>query len=173
MAVSVALISDTHSHMDEGVLAHLNEADEIWHAGDIGAMEVVNRLPAGKVLRVVTGNIDDSDMGERFPEELLFEVEGVRVLMVHIGGNPKRYAKGIKSRIQKTGSGLFVCGHSHICRVEYDRQLNCLYINPGAVGLQGFHKVRTLLKFTLAKGKVSNLVVIELGKRGMPGPIFK
>ncbi|MCC5938703.1 MAG: metallophosphoesterase family protein [Lunatimonas sp.] len=169
MAISIALISDTHSYIDEGIIAHLNEADEVWHAGDIGAIDVVNRFPKGKVVRVVTGNIDDSEMRQRFPEELSFDVEGLRVLMVHIGGNPGRYARGIKSRIQESGATLFVCGHSHLCRVEHDRQLNCLYMNPGAAGIQGFHKMRTLLKFKVAGGKISDLVVVELGKRGMPG----
>ncbi|WP_209330202.1 metallophosphoesterase family protein [Lunatimonas salinarum] len=168
MPISVALISDTHSHMDDGILTHLEEVDEIWHAGDIGAIDVVTRLPKGKVLRIVTGNIDDKAMCDHFPGELYFEVEGLSVLMLHIGGSPKRYAKGVKDRIQSSGASLFVCGHSHICRVEYDAQLACLYMNPGAVGLQGFHKVRTLLKFTVRNGKVCDLVVVELGKRGMP-----
>ncbi|EON78560.1 putative phosphoesterase [Lunatimonas lonarensis] len=146
----------------------MEEVDEIWHAGDIGSFDVIGWFPEGKIHRIITGNIDDHSIRERFPEELVFEVGGLRVLMLHIGGNPARYAKGVKARIREVKAGLFVCGHSHICRVEYDRGLECLYMNPGAIGMQGFHQVRTMLKFSIIEGKPTDLRVIELGKKRMP-----
>jgi uncharacterized protein len=151
--------------LDEQVVRHLEEVDEIWHAGDIGDVGILEGLPQNKELRVITGNIDDSVARGMFPEELVFEVEGVRVLMIHIGGKPPRYAKGIKARIKEVAPKLFVCGHSHICKVEFDPALQSLYMNPGAIGVQGFHQVRTLLKFDLENGGIKNLRVVELGKR--------
>ncbi|EKB48671.1 metallophosphoesterase family protein [Cecembia lonarensis] len=164
--VKIALISDSHSYLDGNIMDHLKDVDEIWHAGDVGDVDVVDRLPKGKAIRVVTGNIDDVQARARFPEELTFEIEGLKVLMLHIGGKPPRYAKGVKEKIQDYQAGLFVCGHSHICKVEYDKNLNCLYMNPGAIGQQGFHMMRTMLLFDVAQGKVQNLRVVELGKRG-------
>lgn len=163
--VTVALISDSHSFIDVKVLAHLQDVDEIWHAGDIGAESVIEALPAGKRLRIVYGNIDDADARMIYPEELFFEVEGLKILMIHIGGKPPHYAKGVKSRIKQLSPNLFICGHSHICKVEFDAKLDCLYMNPGAIGLQGFHQVRTLLKFEIEEGKAKNLRVVELGKK--------
>ncbi|HLW20239.1 MAG TPA: metallophosphoesterase family protein [Cyclobacteriaceae bacterium] len=161
----IALISDSHSFIDNKVLAHLEEVDEIWHAGDIGNEAVIQALPKGKVLRVVFGNIDDAHARMLYPEELFFEVEGMKVLMIHIGGKPPYYAKGIRSKIEKIKPDLFICGHSHICKVEYDQKMNCLYMNPGAIGIQGFHQIRTLLKFDIEAGKAKNLRVVELGKK--------
>lgn len=163
--VKIALISDSHSFIDDRVLAHLEDVDEIWHAGDIGDEAVIQALPLGKVRRVVTGNIDDAQARMLYPEELFFEVEGMKILMVHIGGKPPYYAKGIKSKLQTLMPDLFICGHSHICKVEFDSKLNCLYMNPGAIGIQGFHQVRTLLKFEIEEGKAKNLRVVELGKK--------
>lgn len=164
--VKIALISDSHSHIDPNVIKYLEDVDEIWHAGDIGDLEVIKQLPASKIQRIVTGNIDGQEARALFPEELEFEVEGLKVLMVHIGGKPPRYAKGIRNRIKEAGAGLFVCGHSHICKVEFDPSVQCLYMNPGAIGHQGFHVMRTLLIFEAEGGKLKNLKVIELGKRG-------
>jgi uncharacterized protein len=162
----IALISDSHGHFDSGILEHLIEADEIWHAGDIGEIEILNKLPPDKRLRVITGNIDDHQARLIYPEELVFDIEGVRVLMLHIGGKAPGYAKGVKDRIRTIGPHLFICGHSHICKVEFDKNLNCLYMNPGAVGHQGFHIMRTMLLFELENGKIKNLRVVELGRRG-------
>ena len=164
--VKVALISDSHGFIDQKVLAHLQDVDEIWHAGDIGHDAVVQALPTGKKLRIVYGNIDDTEARMKYPEESFFEVEGLKVLMVHIGGRPPYYAKGIKARVTELGPAVFVCGHSHICKVEFDAGLNCLYMNPGAIGMQGFHQVRTMLKFEIEAGKPRNLRVVELGKKG-------
>ncbi|GGZ31111.1 phosphoesterase [Echinicola pacifica] len=164
--VKVGLISDSHGYIDEATLAHLEDVDEIWHAGDIGTDSVMEALPAGKTLRVVTGNIDGSEMREKYPEELVFTVEGVKVLMIHIGGKPPRYATGVKKRIKDVNPQMFICGHSHICKVEFDQELKCLYMNPGAMGNHGFHQMKTILKFDLEEGKPKNLRVVELGKRG-------
>jgi putative phosphoesterase len=166
MPLKIGLISDSHSYLDHKAIKFLEEVDEIWHAGDVGEVAVIQQLPKDKVVRGVYGNIDDADVKELFPEWQEFELEGVSVLMTHIGGKPPRYAKGVKDRIKKSRPKLFICGHSHICKVEWDKELNCFYINPGAVGQQGFHHVRTLLLFDLDKGKVTNLRVVELGKRG-------
>ncbi len=167
MMKKIALISDSHSFIDEKTLVQLEDVDEIWHAGDIGDARVMKALPKGKELRVVYGNIDDTEARNLYPEWLEFEVEGVKVLMTHIGGKPPRYAKGVKPALRKYLPQIFVCGHSHICKVEFDKQFNCLYMNPGAIGNQGFHLMRTMLKFEIENGKPKNLRVIELGRRGI------
>lgn len=160
------MISDSHSFLDERVLLHLEDVDEIWHAGDIGDISILDRLPKEKQYRIITGNIDDQTARQRYPEKLLFDVEGVMVLMIHIGGSPPHYANGIREKIKHSQAKLFVCGHSHICKVVFDKKLDCLYMNPGAVGQHGFHLMRTLLIFEVEKGKIQNLRVVELGKRG-------
>lgn len=164
--VKVGLISDSHGFIDAKTLAHLEDVDEIWHAGDIGSDSVMDALPKGKKVRAVYGNIDGGDLRERYPEEQVFDVEGARVLMIHIGGKPPRYAAGVKRRLKEVKPTLFICGHSHICKVEYDDELCCLYMNPGAMGNHGFHQVKTILKFDLEAGQPKNLRVVELGKRG-------
>lgn len=164
--IKVALISDSHGFIDDSTLVHLQDVDEIWHAGDIGNDKVIEALPEGKILRVVFGNIDDSSLRAKYDEELFFKQEGLKVLMLHIGGRPPYYAKGVKKKIEALKPDLFICGHSHICKVEYDARVNCLYMNPGAIGQQGFHQIRTLLKFDLEGGKAKNLRVVELGKKG-------
>ncbi len=166
MATTIALISDSHGYIDDPIIAHLSHVDEIWHAGDIGDISVMNRLPEGKIIRAVFGNIDSGESLSNYPEWQNFELENVRVLMTHIGGKPPMYAKGIKAKIKESKAQLFICGHSHICKVEFDSNLNCLYMNPGAIGRQGFHQMRTLLLFSLDKGEIKNLKVVELGKRG-------
>jgi putative phosphoesterase len=166
MPLKIGLISDSHSYLDHKTCEYLQEVDEIWHAGDIGDASILNLLPPNKPFRAVYGNIDDQEAQELYPEWQVFELEGVKVAMIHIGGTPPRYAKGVKERLRMLQPQLFVCGHSHICKVEYDRELNCLYMNPGAVGQHGFHQMRTLLLFDLDAGKITNLRVVELGKRG-------
>ncbi len=166
MSTKVALISDSHSFIDQKTLTYLQEVDEIWHAGDIGSLSVMDALPKGKKIRAVFGNIDDLDIQNSYPEWASWECEGVKILMTHIGGTPPRYAKGVKTRIKESKPQLFICGHSHICKVVYDDALHCLYINPGAIGQQGFHQMRTLLLFDLEAGQIKNLRVVELGKRG-------
>jgi len=163
--VKIALISDTHSSLPENAIKTLEEADEIWHAGDVGNPEVLDWLPKKPLLRVVYGNIDDHNLQREIPEEIVFESGGVKVFMIHIGGTPPRYAKGVKAKIKLHHPDLFVCGHSHICKVMHDKELDVLYMNPGAVGNHGFHQIKTMLIFELDK-TIKNLKVIELGKRG-------
>jgi putative phosphoesterase len=170
MSLKIGLISDSHSYLDHTTCAYLQDVDEIWHAGDIGDARILTILPPNKPFRAVYGNIDDQAVQEQFPEWQVFQLEGVKVAMIHIGGTPPRYAKGVKERLRSLQPQLFVCGHSHICKVEFDRELNCLYMNPGAVGQHGFHQMRTLLLFDLDAGKITNLRVVELGKRGVLNP---
>jgi uncharacterized protein len=164
--LKIGLISDSHGYIDQKVIDYLQDVDEVWHAGDIGDLRVLENLPKNKVKRIVTGNIDDQMAGQSFPEEIWVEIEGLKVGIIHIAGKPPRYAKGIKEKIREYNAQLLVCGHSHICKVEYDKALNCLYMNPGAIGQHGFHVIRTMLLFEIHNSKVQNLRVVELGKRG-------
>ena len=165
MMKKILLLSDTHSFLDSRVKKYAQDVDEIWHAGDIGSFEVTDALAKIKPLRAVFGNIDNASLRQQFPEELLFELDGVTVFMTHIGGKPKRYAKGISEKLTRLKPDLFVCGHSHILKVGYDDSKSVLYLNPGAVGKYGFHKKQTMIQFELHQGKAQNLVVIELGDK--------
>jgi len=165
MMKKILLLSDTHSFLDSRVLDYAKDANEIWHAGDIGNLNVTDVLRNLKPLRAVYGNIDNATIRQEFKEDLFFELEGVRVFMTHIGGKPNRYAKGISEKLSKLKPQLFICGHSHILRVAFDKSRELLYINPGAAGKHGFHKKQTLIKFELANGKAQNLVVIELADK--------
>ena len=165
MMKKILLLSDTHSFLDSRVLDYAKEADEIWHSGDIGNLNVTDALRNLKPLRAVYGNIDNATIRQEFKEDLFFELEGVRVFMTHIGGKPNRYAKGISEKLSKLKPQLFICGHSHILKVAFDKSRELLYINPGAAGKHGFHKKQTLIKFELANGKAQNLVVIELADK--------
>lgn len=161
----IGLLSDTHAYWDEKFREYFSECDEIWHAGDIGSEEIARRLNGIKPLRAVYGNIDGQELRLSFSKELSFTVEGVRVFMTHIGGYPGRYNPDIRKRLYDVRPQLFIAGHSHILKVMYDDVLRCLYINPGAAGLSGFHLVRTLVRFTIDGNRVKDLEVIELGKR--------
>lgn len=161
--IRISLLSDTHSYLDAALLEALEGCDEIWHAGDFGSLEVVEKLRAtGRPLRGVWGNIDSPEIRHQFPETSLFEVAGLKVLMRHIGGYPGKYAPGIRALLQQEKPGLFISGHSHILKVVPDEQLQCLHMNPGAAGLQGWHKVRTLLRFEIDQGVMKHLEVVEL-----------
>ncbi|MBE9666330.1 metallophosphoesterase family protein [Mucilaginibacter boryungensis] len=160
----IGLLSDTHSYIDDNILSHFNNCDEIWHAGDFGNMEVADRLSALKPLRGVYGNIDGGDVRKTFPEHLRFKCEEVDVWMTHIGGYPGRYNPAIRSEIYTKPPKLFICGHSHILKVMFDEKIKCLHINPGAAGKQGWHKVRTLIKFCISDEKIHTLEAVELLK---------
>ena len=161
--MKIGLMSDTHSFLDERVLVHFKDVDEIWHAGDIGNYEaVVERLQNFKPLRAVFGNIDDALMRRTFPENLEWESDGVKIFMTHIGGYPGKFPARIRQEIINRKPDVFICGHSHILRVMFDKTLNVLCLNPGACGNQGMHKVKTLMRFDTSNGKISNLEVIEL-----------
>jgi putative phosphoesterase len=161
----IGLLSDTHGFVPEALFTHFADVDEIWHAGDIGDVATANRLETFKPFRAVYGNIDGHELRARYPEHLMFTLEGVPVLMTHIGGYPPRYNTAIKPLLNQSKPHLFICGHSHILKVMPDPARQLLHINPGACGKQGWHKVSTLIRFELADARVHNLEVIELGKR--------
>lgn len=167
----IGIISDTHSYWDDRFVQHFADCDEIWHAGDIGNEVVIDRL-AGvtPVLRAVWGNADGHELRRRFKETEIFETEGVKVVMTHIGGYPGRYAPGIRSRLELSRPQVFVCGHSHILKVIPDRSLGVLVVNPGAAGRQGWQKVRTLITLTLDQGRVTHAQVIELDDSHLKAP---
>ena len=162
----IGLISDTHSYMDDRILYHLKDVDEIWHAGDIGTAAVSDTLATIKPYRAVFGNIDGQELRRMHPIETTIEVEGMRIWMTHIGGRPPKYANGIRNEIMRRKPDVFICGHSHILKVQKDHSLGCWYINPGAAGIHGFHKMRTLLRFSLHEGQIKDMEVVELGVRG-------
>ena len=160
----IGLISDTHGYLDDAVFKHFESRDEIWHAGDFGNIELADKLAAFKPLKGVYGNIDGQDIRQVYPEHLRFMCEKVDVWMTHIGGYPDRYAPDVKREIYTKPPGLFISGHSHILKVIYDKKINCLHLNPGAAGKQGWHKVQTLLRFSITDEKIHTLDVIELHK---------
>jgi len=161
----IGLISDTHGYLDPKVEKYFKECDEIWHLGDVGNIEVIKQLTKIKPVRGVYGNIDGQEIRNVFPKELKFTCEEVKVWLVHIGGYPNRYSKDIKKRIEFNAPDLFITGHSHILKVMYDKKLSLLHINPGAAGKSGFHKVKTLVRFTIDKKNIKDLEVIELGPK--------
>lgn len=162
----IGLLSDTHSYLDPRVYEHFAEVDEIWHAGDIGAHAVADALENFKPLRAVYGNIDDGKMRLRFPENLSWHTEGLKIWMTHIGGYPGKYPTRIRQELIAEKPNLFICGHSHILKIIPDKTLNLLHINPGACGNEGFHHVKTLVRFDIEEGKIQNLEIVELGARG-------
>jgi len=162
LAVKIILLSDTHGYIDEKILSYCKEADEVWHAGDIGNLEVTNRLQEVSKLRAVYGNIDDKDIRSEFPLDNRFTIEGVQVWMTHIGGYPYRYNPRVKKSMMMNPPKLFISGHSHILKVQYDKKLGLLHMNPGAVGKHGFHKVRTLLRFEIDNSAIKHLEIIEM-----------
>lgn len=161
----ILLLSDTHGHMDKTILKYAAQADEIWHAGDIGSLSVTDALEAVKPVRGVHGNIDDHVIQKEFPENNRFMCEGVDVWITHIGGYPNRYNIQVRDEIGNNPPKLFICGHSHILKVMHDKKLGLLHMNPGACGKHGFHQVRTMLRFVIDGEKISDLEVVELGKR--------
>lgn len=163
--IRIGLLSDTHGYLDDAILKHLDGCDEIWHAGDFGNIAVADTLAALKPLRGVYGNIDGHDIRAVYPEHLRFTCESLDVWMTHIGGYPGRYSPQVKPEIMRNPPGLFICGHSHILKVIFDQKLHCLHLNPGAVGKQGWHKVRTLLRFSIDGGRVENLEIVEMTSR--------
>ncbi len=163
---TILLISDTHGFLDPMIQKHLRDCDELWHAGDIGTPQTLLDLEAlckkeNQRLRIVYGNIDGHVIRKSTPKFLEFSIEKMKAIMLHIGGKPPRYAKDIKSLLQQKKPNIFICGHSHILRVQYDKQLNCMYLNPGACGNHGFHKVNTMLKFVIEENKIHTMNIIE------------
>lgn len=163
--IKILLLSDTHSHIDDTILKYVNQADEVWHAGDIGNLSVTDTLKKLKPLRAVYGNIDDDKARMEFPLNNRFRCEGVDVLITHIGGYPGKYNQAIREELQSNPPKLFVCGHSHILKVMFDKKLDLLHMNPGAAGISGFHQVRTMLRFVIDGDAIKDLEIIEIGKK--------
>ncbi|MCX8149438.1 MAG: metallophosphatase family protein [Thermaurantimonas aggregans] len=165
----IFLLSDTHGYVDDAICRYAAQADEVWHAGDIGSENVLESLSQSSItLRAVFGNIDDTSLRKKWPEDAVFEIEGLKVWITHIGGYPGKYVRRVQQKWNSIKPGLFICGHSHILKVMYDSKNACLHMNPGAAGIHGFHQVRTALRFQVRAGKVENLEVIEFGKRAQP-----
>jgi len=169
--LTVGLISDTHGFLDETLLERLRDCDELWHAGDLGPGQngpcgLLESLQNFKPLRAVYGNIDGAEIRSELPADLVWDCEGVRVYMTHVGGYPGNYDRRAKAELLRRKPELFICGHSHILRVMRDPDLHLLHMNPGACGHNGWHKMRTALRFKISQGKIADVVAIELGPRG-------
>lgn len=161
----IGLLSDTHSWIDDRIIHYLKDCDEIWHAGDIGDISVAAQLSSLKPFRAVNGNIDNQEIKKLYREYECWEEEGFKILMIHIAGPLGKYTRQTRMLIDKLNPDILVCGHSHILKVAKDPSFNLMYVNPGAAGKQGFHHLRTMLKFELDRGQIKNAQVVELGKR--------
>ncbi|CAM1350415.1 metallophosphoesterase family protein [Tenacibaculum crassostreae] len=161
----ILLLSDTHSFIDAQILKFVKQADEVWHAGDIGDLSVTDTIKKIKPLRAVYGNIDDNKARAEFPLDDKFQVDEVSVWITHIGGYPNKYNQRVREELKNNPPQLFICGHSHILKVQYDKKLNLLHLNPGAAGKHGFHKVRTMLRFEIDGKEIKNMEIIELANR--------
>jgi len=164
--MKVGLISDTHGFLDDQVFSYFSDRDEIWHAGDFGTTELASQLAEFKLLKGVWGNIDDQQLRNKFPEYELMKLENQLILMIHIAGTPARYSRQVKKLIAQHQPNILICGHSHILKVIRDPDCQLLYINPGAAGRQGFHRMRTIMRFEIQNTGIKNLEAIELGLRG-------
>jgi putative phosphoesterase len=160
----ILLLSDTHGYIGDDILKYVKEADEVWHAGDIGALSVTDEIKKHRPLKAVYGNIDDTKIRSEFPEHHRFQCEDIRVWITHIGGYPNRYDRRIRESIKMDPPDLFISGHSHILKVMPDKKLDLLHMNPGAAGKRGLHKIRTMLRFVIDKDQVKELEVIEFGR---------
>ena len=165
--MKIGLLSDTHSFLDSKIFDYFSDCDEIWHGGDIGDMHLANQLEAFKPLKAVYGNIDDKDLQAKFPENLRFTCGGLSVLITHIAGSPPKYNPRVRKLLESETPDIFICGHSHILRIKRDPDYNnMLFINPGAAGNQGFHHMKTIVRFEIDGKEIKNMEAIELGKRG-------
>ncbi len=162
--IKILLLSDTHSHIDDTIVKYVNQADEVWHAGDIGSLVVTDTIKSLKPLRAVFGNIDDDKARMEFPLNNRFMCEGVDVWITHIGGYPGKYNQAIREELRANPPKIFICGHSHILKVQFDKSLNLLHMNPGAAGVSGFHQIRTMLRFEIDGDKIQSLEIVEIGK---------
>lgn len=169
--LKIALLSDNHGYYGEDVGANLNDVDEIWHAGDMGSLTSIDQLKNfGKVIGVF-GNIDDALIRSEYTKDLIWKVGNIKIFMTHIGGYPGKYNDRVASLIKDIKPNVFICGHSHICKIVPDKINNLLHLNPGSYGFHGFHHVRTMLKFEIANDKIANMKVIELGLRAKQDPL--
>lgn len=159
---NIALLSDTHGFLEDRFLKHLSNIDEIWHAGDIGSIEIIDKLKKYGVVKAVHGNIDDHVIKTEYKENIFFKCENIKILIRHIGGYPSKYTTASLALINKYKPDLFISGHSHILKVIYDKKYQLLHINPGAAGNYGIHKVKTIVKFSVREDKILNLKIIEV-----------
>lgn len=164
--MKIGLLSDTHGFLDDRIIHHLADCQEIWHAGDIGP-GVADQLSALTTLRAVFGNIDNAEVRNQFPEFLELESGGIRILLTHIAGKPPSYNKVVRTKLDSFKPQVLICGHSHIaCVIKDHKRQGLIFMNPGAAGIHGFHQMRTMMTFKIESGKMQELAVIELGKRG-------
>lgn len=161
LVIRIGLLSDTHSYLDKKMMDFLASVDEIWHAGDVGDVSVLDELKNYKKVRAVYGNIDNHIIRKELKETEIFQIEKRKVLMTHIGAYPPKYTVGIKKLLRMEKPDIFICGHSHILKVIYDNELQCLHLNPGGSGKHGFHKVRTMLRFTINNSEITDLELWE------------
>ena len=159
--IKIGLLSDTHGHIDDKMINFLKSVDEIWHAGDIGNIEILEKLAKNRPVRAVYGNIDNHKLRQEYHKFAIFNVESVKVIMTHIGGYPKRYAPGVRKLLLEEQPKIFISGHSHILKVIYDKDLELLHINPGAAGVEGFHILRTMVRFTIDDDDIKDLEIWE------------
>jgi uncharacterized protein len=164
--MKIGLLSDTHGWIHPRLFDHFKECDEIWHAGDIGNIMTADKLAVFKPLKAVYGNIDDTVVRSAYKETLIFMAEEVKVWITHIGGTPGHYERKLFPALKEDPPDLFICGHSHIAKVMYDKKSGFLYINPGAAGYNGFHKFMTAIRFQIDGKNIHDLELIELGERG-------
>lgn len=161
----IGLLSDTHGYLDPKIFEYFKDVDEVWHAGDVGSVKVIDDLTSFKPTKGVYGNIDDQTIRSIWPKHLRFKCEQIEVLISHIGGRPLKYSHEVWDELKTKSANIFVCGHSHILLVQFDKNLNCLWLNPGACGFKGFHKVKTLLRFTIDGKEIKDMEAIEIGPR--------
>lgn len=171
--MKISLISDNHSYDGADLLEHLKGSDEIWHAGDIGSLSSLDKIKTIAPIKAVYGNIDDTEVRNEYDLNLEWGCEGLKIFMTHIGGYPGRYKERVRKLLEEIKPDLYICGHSHICKVVKDKRLDLLHMNPGAYGHHGFHKIRTFLKFEINEANLSNLRVVELGYRGVTNKSFQ
>jgi uncharacterized protein len=164
--MKIGLLSDTHGWIHPSIFEHFADCDEIWHAGDIGPIKTADSLNSFKPLKAVYGNIDDYVVRSIFPESLKFTIEEMKIWITHIGGSPGNYSLKVKNEIYSEKPDIFICGHSHIAKVLFDKRSGSLYINPGAAGYVGFHKYMTVIRFQITDKKIHDLELIEMGERG-------
>ena len=164
--MKILLLSDNHAHCDSGILKHVNWADEVWHAGDWLNLDLHHEMiKLGKPIVGVYGNVDWVDVRGYYPEFQHFEREGMRIFMTHIAGKPGKYPARIVQEARKSNPQIFICGHSHILLVKNDPSNKWLHLNPGAVGLHGFHAIRTALRFEIQSGSISKLEIVEWARK--------
>ena len=168
----IGLMSDTHGYLDPKIYDYFKNVDEIWHAGDVGDVKVIEDLEKFKPVRGIYGNIDGHEVRSAWPKYQRFACEGMNVLMTHIGGKPYKYSKDAYDELLEVRPNIFVCGHSHILLVQFDQKMQTLWLNPGACGYKGFHKVKTLLRFEIDGKEIKNMEAIEIGPRVAPDNVI-